>query len=87
MEVIENHAYHSLALFYKGELSETDLTGSEEPSATPSNVAIAYGLGNWYLYNGDEDRARAIFEKITETGAGWGGFGYIAAEAELSRME
>lgn len=87
MEVIENHAYHNLVLFYKGELSETDLTGSDEPAATPSNVGIAYGLGNWYLYNGDEERARAIFQQITETGAGWGGFGYIAAEAELSRME
>jgi tetratricopeptide (TPR) repeat protein len=87
MEVIENQAYHNLALFYKGELSEADLTGSDEPAATPSNVGIAYGLGNWYLYNGDEERARAIFEQITGANAGWGGFGYIAAEAELSRME
>ena len=87
MEIIENQAYHRLILFYKGELSEADLTGSDEPSSTPSNVGIAYGLGNWHFYNGNVERAREIFTQITESQGGWGGFGYIAAEADLSRME
>jgi tetratricopeptide (TPR) repeat protein len=87
MEIIENQAYHRLALFYKGELSEAELTGSEEPASTPSNVGVAYGLGNWYFYNGHEARAKEIFSQVVEGSAGWGGFGYIAAEADLSRME
>jgi hypothetical protein len=87
MEIIENQAYHKLLLFYKGELSEAGLTGSDQPSSTPSNVGIAYGLGNWYLYNGNVHRAKEIFSQITESQSGWGGFGYIAAEADLSRME
>jgi len=87
MEIIENQAYHQLILFYKGELSEADLSGSDEPTSTPSNVGIAYGLGNWYFYNGNVDRAKDIFSQITESQGGWGGFGYIAAEADLSRMK
>jgi tetratricopeptide (TPR) repeat protein len=87
MELIENQAYHQLTLLYKGDLAEADLTGSEEPSTTPSNVGIAYGLGNWHFYNGNVAAAKEIFRQITESRGGWGGFGYIAAEADLSRME
>ena len=50
------------------------------------NIATqGYGVGNWYLYNGDEDRALEIFERIIE-GTSWAAFGYIAAEAEVARM-
>ena len=44
-----------------------------------------YGVGNWYLYNGEEDEARRIFEHVL-SGDYWAAFGYIAAEAELVRM-
>lgn len=87
MEIIENMAYHNLALFYKGEMSEAELTGSDEGTTSQVNVGIAYGLGNWYFYNGDVDRAKEIFQHATESESGWGGFGYIAAEADLSRMD
>ncbi len=86
MEIIENMAYHNLAMFYKGELSVAELTGSDEAILDYMNVGIAYGLGDWYFYNGDVVRAEEIFRHITSTNSGWGGFGYIAAEADLSRM-
>jgi hypothetical protein len=44
-----------------------------------------YGVGNWYLYNGDEKRAMDIFNKVVE-GNYFSAFGFIAAEAELHRL-
>ena len=48
------------------------------------DVTTAYGVGNWYLYNGDTARALGIFERIVATG-NWAAFGAIAAEAEIAR--
>ena len=43
-----------------------------------------YGIGNWHLYNGRKEEAKAMFETIVATSF-WPAFGFIAAEAELSR--
>ncbi len=77
MDIIENFAYHQLLLFYKGELTEEELTG--EGSA---GDAITYGVGNWHLYNGNEERAREIFTDLL-SGPVWASFGYIAAESDM----
>ena len=45
--------------------------------------AINYGIGNWYYYEGEKEKAKDIFEKILE-GKGWSSFGYIAAEKEIA---
>ena len=82
MNIIENTAYHRLLLFYKGELTEADLAGAED-TAVMSDAA-AYGLGNWYFYNGDKEKAKAIYKKIV-AGDTWASFGRIAAEADLVR--
>ncbi len=52
----------------------------------PSGVAIACGVATWHLYNGREAQAEEMYRRILE-GSGWAGFGYIAAEAEIARME
>ena len=83
LDVIENHAYHRLLLMYKGELSAEALLPASS-SAALDDVTTAYGVGNWYLYNGDAARAREIFQRIVATG-NWAAFGAIAAEAELAR--
>jgi dipeptidyl-peptidase-4 len=82
MEIIENQAYHQLCLFYKGELGEADLRGE---GSTPSDAAIAYGVANWHLANGDTERGTELLEEIVARD-GWAAFGYIAAEADLARM-
>jgi tetratricopeptide (TPR) repeat protein len=86
MDIIENQAYHQLLLMYKGELDPEALLETLDGSDTPSNAAVAYGVGNWYLYNGDEEQALAIFNRMLQ-GSGWAGFGYIAAEAEVARLK
>ncbi len=83
LAVIENTAYHRLCLFYKGELSEKALL--QTTGDAPANDAILYGLGNWYIYNGNPTRARALFEQIFEHDS-WSSFGYIAAESDLVNL-
>lgn len=82
MDIIENSAYHKLCLFYKGELALEDLTDPEFSSIM--NDAVAYGVGCWYFYSGDKEKARAVFEEILERDS-WASFGYIAAEADYVR--
>ncbi len=48
------------------------------------NDALAYGVGNWYFYNGQTEKAREIFERLLD-GESWASFGRIAAEADLHR--
>ena len=84
MDIIENHSYHRLLLMYKGEIPVEELLEEARGDDAIRNATIAYGIGNWFLYNGDEERAREIFQEIL-TGPQWAAFGYVAAEAEMAR--
>jgi tetratricopeptide (TPR) repeat protein len=81
MNIIENFSYHHLCLFYKGEMTLRELLGDSED--TPSGASMAYGLANWYYYNGDEEKAREQLEALVATSS-WASFGFIAAEADLA---
>ncbi len=80
MDIIENFVYQQLCLFYKGELAEDAMTGGD----LASNDAMEYGIGNWYFYNGQPDKAQDVFERLMQ-GESWASFGRIAAEAHLHR--
>ena len=82
MNVIENTAYHQLCLFYKGSMPLKSLTNPEFSNFM--NDAVAYGVGNWFLYNGEKEKAETIFKNILK-GESWSSFGYIAAEADFVR--
>jgi len=84
LAVIENQSYHQLLLMYKGDSEADDLW--DPTSQDPSGVAIAYGVANWHFYHKRTEQAVDAFRQII-SGTGWAGFGYIAAEAELARME
>ncbi len=83
MDVIENTSYHQLLLMYKGEIEADSLWNATTDD--PSGSALAYGVANWHLYNGRRPQAETAFRRIV-SGAGWAGFGHIAAEADLARM-
>ena len=85
MDIIENVAYHDLLLFYKGIRTENELLKVENGSVG-ANEATQYGIANWHFYNGNEDRAINMFMNIIKNG-NWSGFGYIAAEADMSRLQ
>lgn len=87
LELLENHVYLRRLLMYKGELEPDDLLRSEESGTEDLDYATqGYGVGNWYFYNGDTAQAQTIFERVLD-GSYWAAFGYIAAEAELARMQ
>jgi len=82
MQVLENDVYLNRLLMYKGERTPEELL-----RAGGDGVGLAtygYGVGNWYLYSGQRDKAKEVFHKILETPQ-WAAFGFIAAEAELAR--
>jgi tetratricopeptide (TPR) repeat protein len=84
MEILENGSYHRRLLMYKGlEKPEALLDPVKADALTIATQG--YGVGNWYLVNGDQARARDIFQKVV-SGTYWAAFGYIAAEADLQRL-
>jgi tetratricopeptide (TPR) repeat protein len=80
LTVIENGSYHRLLLLYRGELSSDSLLRSG-PLESVEDVTLGYGVGNWHLYNGQVEAARAIFRRVLAAPQ-WAAFGYLAAEAE-----
>lgn len=87
MDIIENDAYYKLLLMYKGINSVEQLVeGLKESRDGLNNASVAYGIGNWYLYNNQKEKAVDVFKQIT-SGNQWSSFGFIAAEEELKRMK
>ena len=87
LQLVENDGYYNRLLMYKGlkqpeELLDFTLTGLE---AQLPLVTQGYGVGNWFLCNGDTARAMEVFRNILATDH-WSAFGYIAAEAEVARQ-
>ena len=81
-DVIESGSYLTLLRLYLAE--GTGEGGSD--FAGLEGATQGYGLGNWALYNGDQEAAREIFQAIVAEKNQWGAFGYIAAEADLARL-
>lgn len=87
---VEGPSYYRRLRMYRGELAPDDLLNPDRGTQQIHNLETiyatqGYGVGNWYLYNGDEANARAIFERILE-GRGTAAFGYIAAERDLEEL-
>ncbi len=88
-KVVENDAYLKRLLMYKGLLKPDDLLAPPDATDSDPSLTIAtqgYGVANFFLAEGDSERAVELFRKILE-GPNWAPFGYIAAEADLARMK
>ena len=84
MQLRDNVPYLRRIRLYRGELpadSLLDTTGRNNIEL----ATLAYGVGNWHLFNGRRSEAEAIFWQITAA-ENWAPFGYIAAEADLRRL-
>ncbi len=85
MDLLENTSYHQRLMMYQGQIAPEALLDLASGDAT--DIATqGYGVGNYHFVHSDHNRARAVFERII-AGAGWNAFGYIAAEADLRRMD
>jgi dipeptidyl aminopeptidase/acylaminoacyl peptidase len=86
MDIIENQAYHRLLLLNKGVLPVDSLVARGGEAAL-DDVTVGYGVGNWHFYNGRRAEAEAMWRRVVSGRSQWPAFGYIAAEADLRRME
>ncbi len=85
IELIENMEYLKLIKLNRGDIKAEDLLSTIQGDAKDlGSASLGYGIGNYFLYNGDKDKARAVFQRIVN-GNQWASFGYIAAEVELGR--
>ena len=82
MDVIENVAYHQLLLMYDGAIAPEEL--ARQDATTTDGATILYGIGNWYFYNGEPEKAWPIWQQIIDANQ-WAAFGAIAAESEIAR--
>lgn len=79
-----DNAYTRRLQLYRGQITPAQIL----TPADTSDIAIAtisYGVGNWYLVQGDTTRAREWFKRSVDSG-GWPAFAFIASEAELVRL-
>ncbi|MBI1722697.1 MAG: tetratricopeptide repeat protein [Gemmatimonadetes bacterium] len=77
-------AYWRRLRLYRGQSRPEQVLTSADTNAIQV-ATLAYGVGNWYLVNGDTARAREWFRRVTAT-TGWQAFGFIVAERELARL-
>ena len=85
MAIIENTSYHRLLRVFKGELTPESVLAPD--AAGLDTVTTKYGLAAWHLAHGRHDQARALLRDIVDgVPQQWPAFGYIAAEADLSRQ-
>lgn len=84
MNIVENTSYYNLCLLYKGEMEIEDMMAANGDD--PSNAAVAYGVANYFYYNGDKRRSDELLQRIT-SGSSWSSFGFIAAEVDLANRQ
>jgi tetratricopeptide (TPR) repeat protein len=77
-------AYAQRLKLYRG-LVKPDSVFTPTDTADVQVATLSFGIGNWYLVNGDTARARPWFERSVASG-GWPGFGFILSEIELRRL-
>jgi tetratricopeptide (TPR) repeat protein len=85
MDVRENASYYNMCRMYLGEFTP-EQTASMTQAGSSGELGTLYGIGNWKLYHGDVAGAKEVFTKIVMS-ENWPAFGYVAAEAELARMD
>jgi hypothetical protein len=84
LAVKENEAYYRALLFYKGARTEAQVL-PEEAFKENTGVTVGYGLANFYLAEGQTAKACALLRRLVDDEAHWNAFGFIGAEADLTR--
>ncbi len=81
--------YLHLVRFFQGTMKEAAVVPPQPPPGSTDLEpelqfdTVAYGVGNWHLYNGDPAKAQDYFRRIVK-GRVWITWGYIGAETELA---
>jgi hypothetical protein len=81
--------YLNLVRLFQGRTTPAEIMPPEPPrdgSDTEAELrfdTVAYGIGNWELYNGHPEKAREYFQRVLQ-GKVWITWGFIGAERELA---
>lgn len=87
LDVIENDTYYKLLKLYQNKVHvATLLSEIRDSDDSLQNATMGYGIGTYFLVNGDRENAEKIYGEILKTDQ-WSSFGYIAAEAEMKRVD
>lgn len=78
------NAYARRLQLYRGEI-KPDEVFTPADTADIQVATLSYGVGNWFLLQGDTTRAKTWFERSIKSG-GWPAFGFIMSEVELDRL-
>jgi tetratricopeptide (TPR) repeat protein len=80
--------YLNLVRFFQGKMSEAEALPAEPPASNTDQEVelpfdtVAYGIGNWYLYNGNPAKAKEYFRRV-QKGHVWVTWGFIGSELEV----
>lgn len=85
IELIENKDYLDILLLYRNKNDSLFFEKTKSQVAL-SNATLSFGLGNYYLVNGEVQKAKEVFEKIVR-GNQWASFGFIAAETAMLELK
>lgn len=83
---VKEPSYYRRMRMYKGRLSPEDLLSPPTADDDHSIATQGYGVGNWYLYNGDQAKAVEVFERVIDAGQEYT-FGHIATETDMKRLD
>lgn len=86
MEIIENGSYHRLLLLFKGALPASALLDAADGDPALQDATVRYGMGTWHWVSGRREEALTVWRSVVATGPP-ASFGYLAAEADLARVE
>ena len=75
------NAYAQRLRLYRGEIPP-DSVFTPADTSDIQVATLSFGIGNWYLVQGDMAKARSWFERSVTSG-GWPAFGFIMSEVEL----
>jgi len=75
------NAYAQRLRLYRGDVAP-DSVFTPADTSDIQIATLSYGIGDWYLVQGDTAKARGWFERAVASG-GWPAFGFIVSEIEL----
>lgn len=80
-----NYVYFKRLMLYKGLARPEELVAPDKPVSEwdGSEMTCAYGIANWYRYQGDEATASRYYEDILKTPY-WTAWAYVVTDRELA---
>jgi hypothetical protein len=84
LDVVDSVPYHKLLLMFEGEIAPEELL--RQDANTTDGATLLYGVGDWYYITGQTDRALPLWRKVLDGNQSFS-FGYVAAEAEVGRLD